>query len=78
MSDRGNTERASSRGHFHDDILRRDAPATKPQSHNLSTPSRHYHLSSCVMSTAPKRVTRSQSKRKVLPLLLQSAFTKEC
>ena len=70
----------SSREDFHDDVPRRDAPATKPQSRDPYTSSRNSHPSSCVMSAAPKRVTRSRSKRKVLsPLLLSVlAFTEGC
>ena len=56
---------SASRENIHDDVPRRDAAATKPQYHNPHTLSRNHNLSPCVMPAAPKRVTRSQSKRKV-------------
>jgi hypothetical protein len=59
-----------SREQFHEDVVRSSATRradNQPTGHKLHTPSRNHRLPSCGMSATTKRVTRSQSKRKVPP-----------
>lgn len=51
---------------FHHDVQSTTRHTGNSQGHNPHTSSRNYHLFSCDMPASTRRVTRSQSKRKVI------------